>query len=281
LNIIKCPVCGKKSEKKDKTYICVNHHSFDIAKQGYTNFLLNNDKKSKEPGDTKEMLNARKNFLDKGYYKFILEQVKNTIISDITDAQNKSVNLNVIDVGCGEGYYLSGMINDIDEAVKNTGAHYYGVDISKEGIKLSALRNENVEWFAANSFNLPFVDNCFDYIISMFSILDVKECSRVLKNNGKIIFVTAQKEHLKELKEIIYPVLTEKKYEAENLQGCDIIKSTDHLSKVMIESNNDLWNLLSMTPHFWKAEEKNKQLLNDHESLEITININIKVLRSR
>lgn len=274
MNIIKCPVCGKKSEKKDKTYICVNHHSFDIAKQGYTNFLLNNDKKSKEPGDTKEMLLARKNFLDKGYYKFILEQVKNTIINDIIDAKKSSADLNIVDVGCGEGYYLSSIKNDI-------GGHYYGVDISKEGIRLAALRNENVEWFAANSFNLPFVDNCFDYIISMFSILDIKECSRVLKNNGKIIFVTAQKEHLKELKEIIYPVLTEKKYEADNLTGCNIVQSIDYLSKVMIDSNNDLWNLLSMTPHFWKAEEKNKLLLNDHESLEVTININIKILKSR
>ncbi|MBU4487435.1 MAG: methyltransferase domain-containing protein, partial [Candidatus Delongbacteria bacterium] len=182
-------------------------------------------------------------------------------------------------VGCGEGYYLSSIKSSIDEALKGKSVHCYGVDISKEGIRLASLRNKNVEWFAANSFNLPFIDHSFDYIISMFSILDLKECSRVLKDKGKIIFVTAQKEHLKELKEIIYPVLTEKKYEPENLQGSDIIESKNYLNKVKIHSNYDIWNLLSMTPHFWKAEEKNKMLLKNYESLEVTININVKVLK--
>jgi len=279
LNIIKCPVCNEITKKMAKIYICKNNHSFDIAKQGNTNFLLNKDKKSKEPGDTKEMLLARKNFLDKGYYEYILEQVKNIIINDIVDAQDNSESLNIIDVGCGEGYYLSSIKSSIDEVVKEKSAHCYGVDISKEGIRLASIRNKNVEWFVANSFNLPFIDHSFNYLISMFSILDMKECTRVLKNNGKIIFVSAQKEHLKELKKIIYSDLTEKKYDARNLIGCNIVDSKDYLNKVRIDSNYDLWNLLSMTPHFWKAEEKNKMLLNNYESLEVTININIKVIK--
>ena len=54
-----CPVCKEKLARENKTYKCINNHCFDMAKQGYLNLLLSNQKHSKTPGDDKEMASMR------------------------------------------------------------------------------------------------------------------------------------------------------------------------------------------------------------------------------
>ena len=34
-----CPLCGETLERADRSYVCQNRHSFDIARQGYVNLL--------------------------------------------------------------------------------------------------------------------------------------------------------------------------------------------------------------------------------------------------
>ena len=64
---ILCPVCKEKLSQNEKSYKCLNNHSFDISKQGYLNLSLSS---SKNTGDEKNMIKARKAFLDKDYYLF-------------------------------------------------------------------------------------------------------------------------------------------------------------------------------------------------------------------
>ena len=61
-----CPVCGGALEKRAGAYRCQKNHSFDIAKSGYVNLLLNSSQG--HHGDDKLMVRARRDFLDKGYY---------------------------------------------------------------------------------------------------------------------------------------------------------------------------------------------------------------------
>ena len=51
--IINCPVCSHLLIKEQNTYKCENNHTFDLAKEGYLNLLLNAKKTS---GDSKEMM---------------------------------------------------------------------------------------------------------------------------------------------------------------------------------------------------------------------------------
>ena len=48
-----CPVCGNELTKKDKSYVCTQNHSFDMARQGYVNLLTVSQKHSLTPGDTR------------------------------------------------------------------------------------------------------------------------------------------------------------------------------------------------------------------------------------
>ena len=70
-----CPNCKKKLIRVENSYKCENNHSFDISKQGYINLMLN----SKNSGDNKEMIMSRHEFLKKGYFENLLNQICNII----------------------------------------------------------------------------------------------------------------------------------------------------------------------------------------------------------
>jgi 23S rRNA (guanine745-N1)-methyltransferase len=72
-----CPVCSTALRKTDnhKSFECENNHLFDQSKQGYINLLLSHLKKSKHPGDTAEMVIARKDFLNRGHYEEVSNQL--------------------------------------------------------------------------------------------------------------------------------------------------------------------------------------------------------------
>ena len=44
-----CPFCGEALTRADRTFRCVNGHTYDIAKEGYVNLLLAQHRHSKRP----------------------------------------------------------------------------------------------------------------------------------------------------------------------------------------------------------------------------------------
>ena len=63
-----CPLCEKPLSREAKNWHCENGHTFDVARQGYVNLLTVQQKHSLNPGDTREMVGARRQFLEAGYY---------------------------------------------------------------------------------------------------------------------------------------------------------------------------------------------------------------------
>lgn len=98
-----CPVCGAPLEREERVYRCPGGHSYDIAKEGYTYLLPPNRKHSADPGDDKAMAAAPTGFLSKGYYSPLL----NTICNWINTLPDEGPV--ILDAGCGEGYYTSGI----------------------------------------------------------------------------------------------------------------------------------------------------------------------------
>ena len=62
-----CPLCGEKLTG-DSTLKCTKGHCFDRAKEGYWHLLPVQSMRTKAPGDSKEMVAARRAFLNAGYY---------------------------------------------------------------------------------------------------------------------------------------------------------------------------------------------------------------------
>ncbi len=98
-NLIRCPVCGKNIFKSANLYICENKHTYDISKEGYVNFVMCNTKNSKQPGDSKEMMIARKDFLNSNNYKPLLDKIIEIIRANVKEGI-------IVEAGCGEGYFL-------------------------------------------------------------------------------------------------------------------------------------------------------------------------------
>src|SRR5690554_7344768 len=101
-HIIACPVCGQSLSNDNKRWLCPDGHSFDQARQGYLNLLMAQHKKSKAPGDTIKMVDARQRILESKLYQPISDLL-NQWVSEI--ALNSEQPLQLADIGCGEGYY--------------------------------------------------------------------------------------------------------------------------------------------------------------------------------
>ena len=62
MNLI-CPLCDAPLRREEGRYCCENRHSFDVARQGYVHLLPVQQKHSLHPGDTREQVAARREFL--------------------------------------------------------------------------------------------------------------------------------------------------------------------------------------------------------------------------
>ncbi len=63
-SMLRCPDCNATLELSGRSLICPKGHSFDLAREGYANLS-----RSRRTGDSKEMLHARRRFLEAGHYE--------------------------------------------------------------------------------------------------------------------------------------------------------------------------------------------------------------------
>lgn len=277
--LLLCPVCKDKLIKDDynKTYKCNNNHTYDISKEGYVNLLISNQKRSKNPGDSKDMVLARIEFLSKGYYQVLSDKINEMIVECL--GQNNIDKFNIMDLGCGEGYYLTNLKNYMDK--KNIKANYYGMDVSKEAVKYASKMNKECVWAVGNNFNIPAECKSIDCILSVFSPIDINECNRVLKDDGVFIRVLPRTNHLIQLRNIIYSEvhLNEKVYTASAYEN-EYIKESNVTFDITL-NKDEVLSLLKMTPHYWKSTAENKEKLDLYESLDITIDMRIGVFQKK
>jgi 23S rRNA m(1)G-745 methyltransferase (EC 2.1.1.51) len=159
-----------------------------MAKEGYVNLLPVQHKRSRDPGDSAEMMQARRAFLDAGHYQPLRDAIC-AKLDEIKPAQ-------LLDIGCGEGYYT--------HAFAKIAGHTWGLDVAKNAIRAGAKRYANVDFCVASSQRLPFEDNCMDVVVRIYAPCNPEELARVVKPGGWVITVTPGPRHLVELKGLIY-----------------------------------------------------------------------------
>lgn len=155
-----CPLCHAPLTYSDKRYTCPQGHQFDQAKEGYVNLLPVQHKRSRDPGDSAEMMRARRAFLDAGHYLPLRETVAQRL-NDILPASATAM----LDIGCGEGYYTARFA----EVAREKGAQTFGLDVSKVAIRAAARRYTDVTFCVASSHRLPFDDASMDAVIRIYA----------------------------------------------------------------------------------------------------------------
>ena len=255
-----CPNCKEELIENNNILECKNRHCFDIAKEGYTNLLLANKKNSQFPGDNKQMVLAREEFLKKDFYK----PLANTLSKCVIERDKKSGY--ILDAGCGVGYYSQSIANTIENRT-----NIYGIDISKFAIQKAAKKNQRLNFAVASIFDLPFKDKTFDVILNVFSPKSYKEFNRVLKDDGLLLEVMAGEKHLWELKEVLYKDSVRENVPDFEYGDFKLDKKENIKYKIHIDSNIDLENLLTMTPYRYKTSEADIKALSSVDILDVTI----------
>lgn len=277
-SILTCPVCSDTLYPYEKTYACVNKHTFDRAKQGYVNLLLSNQKKTLQPGDNKEMVKSRLDFLNRGYYSPIVDVINSAILSRMESFTNQIPQ--IADLGCGVGYYLTKLKQQLLEKYPTT--QYWGTDISKEAIHCANQHDKDISWLVCSNKNLPFASESVDAVLSVFAPLYNEEVQRILSPDGRIFVVTPARSHLFELRRFLFDELKEID-EDKLIQKMDgffeIEESIAIHETVKLHSSSDIESLLKMTPFYWRSSQIKKDLLFAMEELEVTIDVTLWVFK--
>lgn len=247
-----CPLCNLALVSHEKRYRCDNNHSFDLAKENYLNLLPVQFKHSKNPGDNKAMVNARRAFLEKGYYQPLVDKIVSLYQKSISDT---SLPKTILDAGCGEGFYTH-QHSTVDNTV-------YGVDIAKEAIKKAGKKYPECHFSVATLSKLPFASLQFSWVFSIYAPILEAEFTRVLASGGYLLTVTPAKQHLMQLKQQIYLNAQEHDEEKLPIEHLTLVHQENVSYPMTLASGEDTLNLLSMTPFAFKASEEVKaKLLN-------------------
>ena len=257
--IWQCPHCSESLHLDSRSWRCANSHSFDQAKEGYVNLLPVQQKRSREPGDSAEMLNARRRFLEAGHYRPLAEALC-AQLAEFTSVGGSPV---LLDLGCGEGYYA--------RVLEKSGwaeQSLYGIDIAKAGIRLAAKKQPQAHFAVASSFHLPVADASVDAILRVFAPGPAEELLRVLKPGGVLLDVSPGPDHLWSLKSRLYQ--TPQQHSAPAAIDGFIPGSEMRCEfPLHIQGVDAIRDFLTMTPFAWKGNSEARQQLETENTLQL------------
>ena len=261
-----CPICAQPLSREEKRLVCPAGHSYDIARQGYVNLLTVQQKHSLSPGDTREQVLSRRAFLEAGFYAPILEGLNRAALDWGAEGE-------ILDVGCGEGYYSARLAQAM-------GAALTGLDISKEAVRCAAAKYKEYTWLCATAAHIPAADASVGTLTSLFALTLPEEFRRVLRRGGLFFQVLAGEDHLLGLKSILYDELTHKeKNTVPQLPGFALLESRPIRFSFTLEGQQ-IHDLFAMTPHLFRIGKAGAQRLQETQKLQDTASCVLNVYRA-
>ena len=85
MGILICPNCHGRLQQEGNAFVCKHGHSFDLSASGYLHLLPSSQMRAKIPGDNKQMVRARRDFLAKGYYQPISDLLNQEVAKQLTE----------------------------------------------------------------------------------------------------------------------------------------------------------------------------------------------------
>jgi 23S rRNA (guanine745-N1)-methyltransferase len=245
-----CPHCREALQLNTagNAWACANSHQFDCAKEGYVNLLPANRKRSAHPGDSPEMIAARRRVHEAGLYGRLAKGIE-ALLSPAEHIEN------MLDLGCGEGYY-SGALQGAQYR-----AQLYGIDIAKQAVRMAAKHHKHGHYAVASAYQLPLPDDSQGIVLRVFAPSDDKEVRRVLAPGGFYLEVTPAPRHLWELREGLYDTPREHTESRTGLPGMRLQQQEEVSYRASLDPSL-LRDVIAMTPFSHRGHrEKRAQLL--------------------
>lgn len=258
--IFACPACGGRLVREPSRYRCDAGHHYDRARQGQVNLVPRG--RRRESGDSAEMLQARRRIFDSGLYAPVAER-----IVALAAARER-----ILDVGCGEGYYLRAL----DAAI---GAECYGIDIAKTAAAMASRAHPAGGYAVANAFRIPVLDSSADLVLKVFAPADSRELARVLAPGGIVVEAIPGPSHMQELRRLIYR--TDREHDdafSAAEAGVLRVRESVPVRAVLPVGGEQLLDLVRMTPYWHHADESVRDRLRATELLRVTLDCELRVL---
>lgn len=264
---IRCPICRKSFEETSTGVMCPDRHSYDVAKQGYLN-LAGQVGKSRY---TKELFTARQSLLEET--KFFTPLIEEIVLH--LQRVSTSSAPTIVDMGCGEGTHLAGIVERIPQAMG------LGIDLSKEGIQLASNHEADVLWLVADLAKSPLADQSVDIVLNILSPANHAEFTRILKPGGLVIKVVPNAEYLKELREHFYAGTDKETFENEEAYNrftheLEVVGSSKVSYKKSLHEKQWI-DLIGMTPLTWNADPEKVESFLVKQTSSITVDLTVLV----
>ena len=257
-----CPKCKRTlSVLSSGNAVCEGGHSYDRAKEGYYNLLLSNS--GKIHGDNKEMVLARRQFLDTGAYLPLAERICGAVLRHVKSGDT------ILDGGCGEGYYTDLVEKRLSEG--KISAKVSGFDISRDAVRYAAKKNRSLSLAVASSYDMPVSDGSVDILINLFAPLALSETKRVVRAGGKFIMAIPDENHLFGLKSVLYEKPYKNTVENSALDGFSLIGEEKISYKLRLDTPEKISSLFMMTPYAYRTPPSARERLLSLSSLETEI----------
>lgn len=193
---LSCPFCRQPLSDDAGTLACASGHSFDVAREGYVNLAVGRSR-----GDSKDMLLARRRFLQAGYYRPVSDTV-NELIHDhlVKSGENSALpGKTLLDVGCGEGYYLRRAADHLRS--RDVPTCCVGIDSARDAIRLAAKSHPTLCWVVADVWRgIPLLDGSCHVLLNIFAPRNPTEFARVMLPGGLLLIVIPAPAHLTSLR---------------------------------------------------------------------------------
>ena len=255
--IFVCPKCMGKLNISGGSAVCDAGHSYDRSKHGYFNLLLSSS--GGTHGDNALMVEARRAFLDGGYY----EPLANAIADEARAYAGEGAVM--LDAGCGEGDYTERVARTFAEYPSTRAAAF---DISKDAAKRAAKRMPLCEVAVAGSYHMPVADSSIDLIINTFSPLALDEMRRALRSGGGFIMAIPGEDHLFGLKSAIYDTPYKNKVEDTRLEGFRLVSQKELKYTIKLNTDADIRALFMMTPYAYRTGAEGRERVLSLSELE-------------
>ncbi|AIR96095.1 methyltransferase domain-containing protein [Streptomyces glaucescens] len=263
LGLLRCPTCRTRHLHPGRGALrCPGGHTFNIARHGYASLLTGTRATS---GDDTAMVQARTRFLSTGTYAPIRD-VGARLAADAAAEQ-----ATVVDVGCGTGYYLAGVLDRLP------GARGLGLDTSVHALRSAARAHDRAAAVAWDVFRpFPLADGVADVVLDVFAPRNPAEFHRVLRPTGRLIVVRPTERHLAELRDRLPAMVTIDPAKEQRLhQALDPFFEgtvTEQVEYTAPLTKLDALDLVTMTPsarHVSRADLNEDGLLPD----EVTVSV--------
>ncbi len=253
-----CPYCAEPLARDAGAFRCGHGHSFDIARDGHAHL-----RRTRNSGDSAEMLRARRAFLDRGHYAPLATTVSRAVEGYLRStpapaaaphrhAGGEWETVHILDSGCGEGYYLEQLRTHLADTMPEKRYRLWGVDSSPDAARMTARRCRDATVVVADCKDaLPFATGSLDVLITIFAPRNPAEFARVLVPGGLLLIVVPDDDHLAEVRERVRLIGIEEQKVRHVLGSLTGFFSTLEVSalKIALElSPEDLSHLVTMSP---------------------------------